>query len=88
MGPSISESQLATVMSYVKIGSDEGATLACGGHRLSGGAHSKGFGDIHRFSEDIDIRIEPFDGLQVDTNPKSREAPTRRLETTIFRQAV
>lgn len=24
---------------------------------------------IHRFSEDIDIRIEPFDGLQVDTNP-------------------
>src|SRR5205807_5784751 len=29
----------------------------------------KGFGVIHRFSEDIDIRIEPFDGLQVDTNP-------------------
>jgi aldehyde dehydrogenase (NAD+) len=42
MGPSISESQLATVMSYVKIGLDEGATLACGGHRLSGGAYSKG----------------------------------------------
>jgi predicted nucleotidyltransferase component of viral defense system len=30
---------------------------------------SKGFGVIHRFSEDIDIRIEPFDGLHVDTNP-------------------
>ena len=42
MGPSISESQLATVMSYVKVGVDEGATLACGGHRLSGGAYSKG----------------------------------------------
>src|ERR1700677_3471938 len=30
---------------------------------------SKGFGIIQRFSEHIDIRIEPFDGLQVDTNP-------------------
>ena len=42
---------------------------------LKGGTSlSKGFGVIHRFSEDIDIRIEPFDGLQVDTS-KSREAP-------------
>src|ERR1700733_4132086 len=37
---------------------------------LKGGTSlSKGFGIIQRFSEDIDIRIEPFDGLQVDTNP-------------------
>ena len=37
---------------------------------LKGGTSlSKGFGVIQRFSEDIDIRIEPFDGLQVDTNP-------------------
>jgi len=37
---------------------------------LKGGTSlSKGFGVIHRFSEDIDIRIEPFDKLQVDTNP-------------------
>jgi len=36
---------------------------------LKGGTSlSKGFGLIHRFSEDIDIRIEPFDGFQVDTN--------------------
>jgi predicted nucleotidyltransferase component of viral defense system len=33
---------------------------------LNGGTSlSKGFGVIHRFSEDIDIRIDPFDGLQV-----------------------
>ena len=33
---------------------------------LKGGTSlSKGFGIIHRFSEDIDIRIEPPDGLQV-----------------------
>ncbi len=43
MGPSISESQLKTVMSYVQIGNDEGATLACGGGRLSTGAHARGF---------------------------------------------
>lgn len=37
---------------------------------LKGGTSlSKGFGIIQRFSEDIDIRIEPFDGLQVDTSP-------------------
>ena len=37
---------------------------------LKGGTSlSKGFGIIQRFSEDIDIRIGPFDGLQVDTNP-------------------
>jgi alpha-ketoglutaric semialdehyde dehydrogenase len=43
MGPSISESQLNTVMSYVQIGQDEGATLACGGGRLASGAHARGF---------------------------------------------
>jgi alpha-ketoglutaric semialdehyde dehydrogenase len=43
MGPSISESQLNTVMSYVQIGRDEGATLACGGGRLESGAYAKGF---------------------------------------------
>src|SRR5829696_3505112 len=37
MGPSNSESQLKSVMSYVEIGKKEGATLACGGSRLTGG---------------------------------------------------
>ncbi len=33
---------------------------------LKGGTSlSKGFGVIHRFSEDIDIRIEPPDGMEV-----------------------
>jgi Nucleotidyl transferase AbiEii toxin, Type IV TA system len=37
---------------------------------LKGGTSlSKGFGIIHRFSEDIDILIKPFDGLQVATGP-------------------
>lgn len=35
---------------------------------LKGGTSlSKGFGVIHRFSEDIDIRIEPPDGMEVKT---------------------
>ena len=35
---------------------------------LKGGTSlSKGFGAIHRFSEDIDIRIEPPDGMDVKT---------------------
>jgi hypothetical protein len=49
---------------------------------LKGGTSlSKGFGVIHRFSEDIDIHIEPFDGLLVDTNPnhyKPRHVESRR----------
>ena len=53
MGPSISEAQLSTVMKYVEIGKQEGATLVTGGHRLEGGEHARGwfheptiFGDV------------------------------------------
>jgi aldehyde dehydrogenase (NAD+) len=42
VGPSISEPQLETVMKYVGIGRDQGATLACGGSRLKDGAYGKG----------------------------------------------
>jgi len=43
MGPSISEKQLQKVISYVEIGRQEGATLACGGKRLTASAHANGF---------------------------------------------
>src|SRR4051812_11946631 len=43
MGPSVSAGQLETVMEYVDIGRKEGASLACGGHRLTRGAFAKGF---------------------------------------------
>jgi alpha-ketoglutaric semialdehyde dehydrogenase len=43
MGPSNSDSQLETVMKYVKIGQDEGAALATGGHRLDKGSYAKGY---------------------------------------------
>jgi acyl-CoA reductase-like NAD-dependent aldehyde dehydrogenase len=43
VGPSNSEPQLQTVMKYVQIGRDEGATLACGGRRLEAGAFARGY---------------------------------------------
>ena len=43
MGPVVSESQLNTVMQYVEIGKQEGATVLTGGHRLESGSCEKGF---------------------------------------------
>ena len=42
VGPSISEKQLDKVMGYVRIGREEGATLSCGGRRLTDGALARG----------------------------------------------
>ena len=54
VGPSVSDSQLNTVMQYVEIGKKEGAKLLAGGHRLEKGDLAKGFfheptifGDVH-----------------------------------------
>ena len=42
---------------------------------LKGGTSlSKGYGIIERFSEDIDIRIEPPKGMKVITNPKQQKS--------------
>jgi len=54
MGPQISESQLKTVMEYVKIGKEyDGAKLLCGGNQLTAGDYQYGhfheptiFGDV------------------------------------------
>ena len=43
MGPSVSEPQLNTVMTYVEIGQAEGARLVTGGHRLDSGPHAHGW---------------------------------------------
>ena len=43
MGPVVSQGQLDTVMKYVEIGKNEGATLACGGNRLTLGAYARGY---------------------------------------------
>ena len=43
MGPCVNQGQLDTVMEYVEIGKKEGAKLASGGSRLTGGDYDKGF---------------------------------------------
>jgi methylmalonic acid semialdehyde dehydrogenase len=43
MGPSVDESQFKTVLSYVDIGREDGATLVCGGARATGDGLDKGF---------------------------------------------
>jgi len=43
MGPCINEKQLETVMKYVEIGKGEGARLATGGQRLTGGPYARGW---------------------------------------------
>ncbi|MFL5319222.1 MAG: aldehyde dehydrogenase family protein [Myxococcaceae bacterium] len=43
MGPAVDEGQLKTDLEYIKIAQDEGARLAIGGKRLTGGAYDKGF---------------------------------------------
>ncbi len=43
IGPIINEKQLERVEEYVRIGNAEGARLACGGHRMSGGPLSSGW---------------------------------------------
>jgi aldehyde dehydrogenase (NAD+) len=57
MGPSNSESQLNTVIKYVEIGKGEGAKLACGGTRLTSGAHAKGYFHEPTVFVDVDPKM-------------------------------
>jgi aldehyde dehydrogenase (NAD+) len=43
IGPSIDKKQLETVLEYVGIAQGEGATVKCGGERLSTGPHARGW---------------------------------------------
>ena len=52
---------------------------------LKGGTSlSKGFGIIHRFSEDIDIRINPPDKLNVKTGRNHKKMNTKKVEENIM----
>lgn len=43
MGPLVSESHMEKVLDYITVGINEGATLACGGHRISDGKLKDGY---------------------------------------------
>jgi aldehyde dehydrogenase (NAD+) len=54
MGPSVSEAQRNTVMHYIEVGRQEGATLTCGGHPLVSGAHANGYFHEPTIFADVD----------------------------------
>ncbi len=43
MGPVINESQMKRILGYIEIGKKEGAKLECGGNRMEGAKHKKGY---------------------------------------------
>ena len=43
MGPSVDENQFKTVLQYIDIGREDGATLVCGGERASGDGLDRGY---------------------------------------------
>lgn len=43
MGPLVNEAQLERVLGYIEVGKAEGATLRCGGQRLTEGAYANGW---------------------------------------------
>jgi aldehyde dehydrogenase (NAD+) len=54
MGPTVSDGQLQTVEKYVRIGLGEGARLACGGQRLTGGVWARGHFHAPTVFADVD----------------------------------
>jgi aldehyde dehydrogenase (NAD+) len=81
MGPSNSDSQLKTVMKYVQIGRDEGATLATGGHRLESGKYARG----HFHEPTIFTDVDP--GMRIAKEeifgPVVSVIPCRSLEQAV-----
>jgi len=57
VGPSVSQAQLETVMKYVAIGQEEGATLLAGGHRLETGPYARGWFHEPTIFGDVDPRM-------------------------------
>jgi acyl-CoA reductase-like NAD-dependent aldehyde dehydrogenase len=43
MGPSVDEGQFNTVLQYIDIGREDGATMVCGGSRATGNGLDKGY---------------------------------------------
>lgn len=43
MGPSVDENQFKTVLRYIDVGREDGATMICGGERVTGDGFDKGY---------------------------------------------
>ena len=81
VGPSNSDAQLQTVMKYVQIGRDEGATLACGGHRLDKGAFARGY--FHEPTIFTDVKPTMRIAQEEIFGPVVSVIPCRSLEEAV-----
>jgi len=81
MGPSVNEGQLQTVMSYVEIGKKEGATLRCGGGRLTKGQYARGW--FHEPTIFADVAPEMRIAREEIFGPVVSVIPARTLEEAI-----
>ena len=81
MGPSISERQLQTVMNYVRIGREEGATLAAGGRRLEDGVFARGY--FHEPTIFTDVQPGMRIAREEIFGPVVSVIPCRNLEEAI-----
>jgi acyl-CoA reductase-like NAD-dependent aldehyde dehydrogenase len=81
VGPSNSEAQLKTVMKYVQIGLEEGATLATGGHRLDTGAYARGF--FHEPTVFVDVEPAMRIAREEIFGPVVSVIPCRSLDEAI-----
>ncbi|MBI1874557.1 MAG: aldehyde dehydrogenase family protein [Acidobacteria bacterium] len=81
MGPSVSQGQLETVIRYVKIGSDEGAKLATGGHRLDHGPFKNGF--FHEPTVFVDVNREMRIAREEVFGPVVAVIPCRSLDEAV-----
>ena len=81
VGPSNSKPQLETVMKYVQIGREEGATLACGGHRLDRGPYAKGY--FHEPTVFTDVKPAMRIAREEIFGPVVSVLPCRSLEEAV-----
>jgi len=81
MGPNVSAGQLKTTQQYVKIGRDEGATLAAGGHALADGALGKGF--FHEPTVFADVKPDMRIAQEEIFGPVTSVIPCGSLEEAI-----
>ncbi|WP_240689446.1 aldehyde dehydrogenase family protein [Ammoniphilus sp. YIM 78166] len=89
MGAIVSEAQLNTILEYIQIGKSEGATLACGGNRLTENGLDKGFFVEPTVFIDVtpDMRIvkeEIFGPVAVIQKFKDEEEAIKLANDTIY----
>ena len=77
MGPLINEAQLAKVLKYMEIGQEEGASMVCGGSRLTGEGYDQG------------LYVQPtiFDGVRNDMKIAQDEIFGPVLSVLTFKDA-